>query len=498
MPSITPHLMRAVVAAFAVSGAAVTPVAAAGNAPAPRPPADAADRWLGDWNGALDAGGRRLHLTFHLNRDAQGRLGGTLDSPDQGASGIPLDSVSSAGDTLRVTLLHGGARFTGAFAAEGIRGTWYQSGFGFPLDLGRGAATVRVRPQDPVPPFPYAARDTTVANAAAGVSLACTVTLPPGKGPFPAVLLITGSGAQDRDEALLGHRPFLVLADHLTRHGFAVMRCDDRGTARSTGVFAAATTRDFVGDARAEFEALRRWPGVDPRRVGLVGHSEGGVIAPWLAASDPRVAFVVLLAGPGIPGDSLLVLQTEAIERASGAGDSSVAATGALEHRLLADIIAGADSAALARGLATRIADRLRGQGRSGADADAVAAMQTRMLLSPWFRAFIAHDPRPDLRRTRCPVLAMNGSLDAQVPAAENLPAVAAALREGGNRDVRIVELPGLNHLFQTATTGLPAEYGAIDETFAPAALDTLTDWLVAHARGRTDERRETRHRPGT
>ncbi len=468
----------------ALSLSLVPGVARAADAPAPS--AAAHDRWLGDWNGALDVGGRRLRLTFHVSRRADGALTATLDSPDQGASGIPFDSLRASGDTLRATLLHGAATYLGVLdpASGWIRGTWTQSGLGLPLDLGRGAPPVRTRPQDPVPPFPYAAEDATVVNAAAHVSLACTVTTPPGNGPFPAVLLITGSGPQDRDETLLGHHPFLVLADHLTRHGFVVLRCDDRGTAHSTGSFEGATTADFVSDARAELDYLRSRPDVDRRRVGLVGHSEGGLIAPWIAASDPAVAFVVLLAGPGLPGDSILVLQVEALARASGASDSAVAAEGAFERELLARVRAGGDSAALARDLRERIAARLRIEPQyARANADTLAARQVALVLSPWFRLFLAHDPRPDLRRTRCPALALSGSRDLQVPPAENLPAIAAALRAGGNRDWRTVEMPGLNHLFQTATTGLPAEYGALDETFAPAALDTLTHWLVAHAR---------------
>lgn len=476
-------ILPVVVFLMVLTSPVAPPLARAAASPTPPP-----DAWLGEWKGVLDAGSQKLRLVIHVSRRADGSLAGTLDDPDQGSTGMPIDSLWASGDTLRAIILHGAARYMGTRPAGSnqIRGQWSQSGFDLPLDLGREAPSRRVRPQDPVPPLPYTAEDTIVTNLAANVRLACTVTTPPGRGPFPAVLLVTGSGPQDRDESMVGHRPFLVLADHLTRHGFVVMRCDDRGTGGSTGVFEAATTADFVADARAELAALRGRIDVDPRRVGLIGHSEGALIAPWIAASDPGVAFVVMLAGPGVPGDSLIVMQVEALLRAAEASDSTIAAQSAFQRRLLRRVMAGGDSVATARDLGEAIVTHLRAQpGVDSAAVPGLAAAGIQQVLSPWYRAFIAHDPRPDLRRTRCPVLAMNGSLDVQVPPAQNLRAVAQALRDGGNRDARTLEMPGLNHLFQTAKTGLMAEYGTIDETFAPAALDTLTAWLVAHTRAR-------------
>jgi len=419
----------------------VTPLAVPLARGAAAPPASSgADRVLGEWNGALDVASRKIRLVFHISKRADGGLAGTMDSPDQGANGIALDTVSVSGDTLRLDLLLGKASYRGVLAADSptLRGTWAQSGYSFPLDLGREAAPVRRRPQDPVKPYPYSENEVVVENASANLRLACTFTKPQGPGPFPAVLLITGSGPQNRNEEIMGHRPFLVLADHLTRHGLAVLRCDDRGTAQSTGDFATATTADFATDARAGLEYLLARQDVDRARVGLIGHSEGAIIAPMLAARDPRVAFIVMLAGPGVPGDSLIQLQRAALARSAGKTDSAIART---------------------------------------------ARMQAARATSPWSRWFATYDPRPALQKTACPVLALFGGRDVQVPPRENLPAVSRALHAGGNRDVSTLELPGLNHLFQTSSTGMPAEYGALEETFAPAALDTITAWIEARVK---------------
>jgi hypothetical protein len=324
-----------------------------------------------------------------------------------------------------------------------------------------------------------------VVNDTAGVRLAGTLTKPRGRGPFPAVLLATGSGPQDRDEALLGHRPFLVLADRLTRAGLAVLRCDDRGVGGSTGSFAGATTLDFAADARAGLAYLRSRRDVDRTRIGLIGHSEGGIVAP-LVAADGGVAFVVLLAAPGVPGDSLLALQGAAVLRAMGESDSVVAWNGRLQRRLFAVLKAPGESSGLRQRLLEvidRAVDELPADQRGVVNRSNMTA-QAEMMSSPWFRWFVAYDPAPALARLACPVLALNGALDMQVPAKENLAAITRALAAAGNRDARTLELPGLNHLLQTSPTGSPAEYGTIEETIAPAALDTIATWIEARVRG--------------
>jgi pimeloyl-ACP methyl ester carboxylesterase len=335
----------------------------------------------------------------------------------------------------------------------------------------RGAEPVA---QEPVKPYPYLDASVKVASVP-GVRLACTLTTPRGKGPFPGAVLITGSGAQDRNEAFQNHRPFLILADDLTRRGVAVLRCDDRGFAKSTGDFPSATSLDFADDTEAEAAFLRAQRGIDPNRVGLIGHSEGGMIAPMVAARDPKIAFIVLMAGPGAPIRELMTAQREAVGRASGVDPAKIAKDDAALAKV-DQAIADAPSS----GAAEAAVNRIMPADMPGMPAGAVG-LQAKFLSSPWYRFFIAYDPRIALSRVRVPILAINGSKDTQVVASLNLPAIAEATKANG--DVTIVELPGLNHLFQTAGTGAPSEYGQIPETLAPAALSTIGDWVVTHTR---------------
>jgi hypothetical protein len=465
-------------------------LAASPGAPAPAAGSSdaSAGRVLGDWHGSLLVGGTPLRLAVHFVRRADGILMGTLDNPDQGAMGLAMDSVAVAGDTLRFTMstIHGS--YVGALAADTlVSGTWTQGSAALPLDWIRGALPVRSRAQDPTKPYPYDEGEVVVENRAAGARLAGTLTRPRGTGPFPAALLITGSGPQNRDEELLGHRPFLVLADHLTRHGVAVLRLDDRGVGKSTGNFGTATTPDFASDARAAVDYLAARPDVDRTRIGLIGHSEGAVVAPMVAAGAKDIAFVVLLAGPGVPGDSLLYLQGAAVMRAMGEREDMILWNRRLQELMFAEVKTAPDSAALRQRLIKVIvaATQQLDPSRRGQVNDQVLGGQVAMMTSPWFRFFVGYDPGPALRRLTCPVLAITGSLDLQVTPKENLSAITDALTAGGNRDHDVRELPLLNHLFQTSTTGSPAEYGTIEETFAPAALDTISTWIGTRVAGK-------------
>ncbi len=463
------------------SALAATILSALALAGAARPGA-AADL-AGDWSGALSFNGLQLHLVFHVAARAEGGWSATMDSPDQGARGVPVDEVAASGDSVRLGLRRLRAGFRGLAAGDTLRGVWEQGGLSFPLVLARGVPAPPPRPQTPVGPFPYDTLDVSVRNAAAGITLAGTLTEPRGGGPFPALLLITGSGPQNRDEELFGHRPFRLVADRLTRRGFAVLRLDDRGVGRSTGSFATATVEDFVADARAALAFLAARGEVDRARLGVLGHSEGGLVAASVAVparGAPPVAFVVLLAGPGLPGDSILVLQGAALMRAMGQEPSLIEWNGRFQRALFRVVRAGGDTATVRRGLERAIDESLPGLPAAYREAITRESLesQVRSMVSPWFRSFVTSDPRPALRSLRCPVLAMNGSKDLQVPAGPDLAAIAAALKAGGNPASRTIEMPGLNHLFQTAGTGLLAEYAAIEETMAPAALDTLTTWL--------------------
>jgi pimeloyl-ACP methyl ester carboxylesterase len=372
-----------------------------------------------------------------------------------------------------------GAEFEGSIYKNpaGIVGTWKQHGSSLPLMLNPvtdASQLVRRRPQNPVKPYPYRDEEVSYDNQAAGISLGATLTIPPGKGPFPAVVLITGSGQQDRDESLMGHKPFLVLADRLTRKGIAVLRSDDRGMGKSGGDFAKSTTADFAGDAEAAFAYLRTRPEIDPKKIGFIGHSEGGMIAPMIAARNPNVAFVVLMAGPGVRADELLPVQVMRMTEAAGASHEGAERAAAEERDFLALVTSGKDDAAIEKRMRESMAGKIPAD-----QIDAQIKTQLTHLESPWFRYLLALDPAVALRQVKCPVLAMDGEKDTQVDAAQNLTAIQRALEAGGNKNFEIVKFPWLNHLFQTAKTGAPSEYGDIEETIAPVALEKMTSWIL-------------------
>ncbi len=433
-------------------------------------------RWQGSIMGAI-----RLGLA--IERTAEGSLRATMDSPDQGAMGMKLDSLVFSGDSLRFRLLISQGEYAGRLSAGGdsLVGVWKQGGMTVPLAFKRGEPPAPSRPQEPRAPYPYDTLAVAYDNPrAAGVRLTGTLTLPRGKGPFPAVLLLTGSGQQDRDETVAGHKPFMVLADHLTRQGIAVLRVDDRGMGGSTGPVEFATSEDFAGDALAGVEFLSKRRDI-ARRIGLVGHSEGGVIAPLVATRSKDVAFLVLLAAPGLPGDSLLLLQTVETRRSLGVTPAHVERELQAARRVWAAVRAGDSlaSAGALRGLIeAQLAPLPESQREAGGSLDELWTAGMRQIWSPWMRYFATHDPAPVLHRVRVPVLALNGGLDTQVTPTENLGGIEAALRAGGNRDVTVRELPGLNHLFQTCRTGALSEYATLEETFAPAALELVSDWI--------------------
>jgi pimeloyl-ACP methyl ester carboxylesterase len=325
------------------------------------------------------------------------------------------------------------------------------------------------RPQVPVRPYPYREEDVVYENPAAAIKLAATLTIPSGQGPFSAVILITGSGPQDRDESMAGHRPFLILSDYLTRRGIAVLRADDRGIGKSTGNFQTATTADFAADAEAGVAYLKTRSEVDPRRIGLIGHSEGGIIAPMLAARNPDVAFIVMMAAPGVPGDEIVELQPLSMEEANGVRFKAAEKEAAQQREVDAIIKTGHDEAAIERKLRQRAAE---------GDLYPLIEGRISVMNSTWFRYSLNYDPAVVLRKVTRPVLAINGEKDIQVSPKQNLPVIRRALEESGNKDFEVDELPGLNHLFQTAATGAPREYAEIEETMSPLALEKIANWI--------------------
>jgi fermentation-respiration switch protein FrsA (DUF1100 family) len=430
----------------------------------------------GTWIGTLDAAGQELTLVFHILRGVDGELSGTMDSPDQGAYGLALSAVEEGNDgSVRFEFSMAGGEYTGRLSVEGdaIEGSWSQGGASFPLLLERGDADALApkRPQEPQPPFPYEALEVEFDNPEAGIRLAGSLTIPAGDGPHPAVALLSGSGPQDRNGTVFGHRLFLVLADYLTRRGIVVLRFDDRGIGQSTGNLAVATTKDFASDALAAVAFLRTRPEVDAQRIGLVGHSEGAVVAPMAANQGAAIAFAVLLASTGVDGRQLLVMQAKAINRASGLPEALIEERAQVQGALL-DVAVAAENDSVAMDQARAI---LADAGLTGDAAEG----QVRSLLSPWMKYFLVYDPLPELRKLSIPVLVLNGEKDTQVPPNENLLPVEHALRDGGNPDVTAEILPGLNHLFQTAETGAPAEYVGIEETMSPVALARIADWIA-------------------
>jgi uncharacterized protein len=435
----------------------------------------------GLWEGLYKPGPLELRLAFTIGKE-NGKLTGTVDRPDVGETGIPVDALSFVDGKLTLDVKKAKAIFTGTLSADGstLKGEW-KGALPYPAELKRvEKLTVLRRPQNPNRPFPYDEEEAAIDNAKAGVRLGGTLTKPKGAGPFPAALLLTGSGQQDRDETIFGHKPFLVIADHLTRKGIAVLRCDDRGIGKSTGNFAKSTTADFATDAAACVAYLKGRGDIDAKHIGLIGHSEGAMIGQMLAAESDDIALLVMLAGPGMSGEEVSFAQAEAIAKAAGEDAEVIAWHRETQRELFKLAKAGADEDRLAAAFRERVT-KLPEEKRQKHKAmlTLLERMAKQQLSHPWIQFFLSYDPKLVLRKVRCPVLALNGSKDLQVAPKENLAAIEKALKDGGNRDVTIKEFPGLNHLFQTATTGAPSEYGKIEETFNPAPLDFLTDWIV-------------------
>lgn len=440
----------------------------------------------GHWFGTLKPPGGELRLIAHIVKKKDGTYAGTIDSPDQGVKGILIDSVNLQDAAVRFELKSIKGKFEGKLTADAAElvGKWSQNGKSLPLTFKRVAKAPDLsRPQDPKKPYPYIAEDVVYENKKAGVKFAGTLTRPKGKGPFPAVLLISGSGAQDRDETILGHKPFLVLADHLTRHGIAVLRVDDRGVGGSTGNVAQATTADFADDAWAGISYLKNRKEISSRQIGLIGHSEGGIVAPLVASRSRDIAFIVLLAGTGLTGEEILYLQAAAILKANGGTAKQIAGQRKLQTLMFTAVKEEKDNSAAEkrfRQLWSELEPKLSDDEKKAfGDVEMLVNTQLKTLLTAWFRYFLTHDPRPALRNVSCPVLALNGEKDLQVPAKENLAEIAKALQEGGNKHVTVKALPKLNHLFQTSKTGSPTEYGTIQETFAPSAMEMISDWIL-------------------
>ena len=446
----------------------------------------------GIWEGKLKVPGTELRIVFKISKNSDRTLTATLDSPDQGVTDIPVEEVIFKDNTLHLEVKSAGSVFEGNVSEDFlvIEGEWKQSGGTFPLTVNRVDKAVEIlRPQEPKKPYPYIEEEVVYENKEAEITLAGTLTLPPGKSSFPAVLLITGSGPQDRDETIYGHHPFLVLADYLTRQGVAVLRVDDRGVGESTGDFSQVTSEDFASDVLAGVGYLKTREEINPEQIGLIGHSEGGLIAPMVAIKSSDVAFIVLMAGTGLPGEEILYLQGAFISRAMGISEEDITKNRQFNEKIFSVLKEEDDSENAEEKLRQMLMEdweKMSDEKKEQiGDPEVFLEAQLQSLLSPWYRFFLTYDPKPTLTKVKCPVLAINGEKDLQVPPKENLSAIEEALVAGGNKHFIVKELPGLNHLFQTAQTGVPSEYAKIEETISPIALKIIGDWISEQAKNK-------------
>lgn len=429
---------------------------------------------IGTWQGTITTAAGDLGLAFKI-KSSGNALSTKMDVPAQMAKDIPASATKSRNDSLLIEFGMLRAKFRGRKTGDTnvISGNWEQNGAVYTLTLKRSdqVPVIVKRSQEPTKPYAYNEEEISFPNENAKIKLAGTFTYPKNKINCPAVILITGSGPQNRNEEILGHQSFMVLADYLSNRGIAVLRFDDRGVGESSGNFADATSADFASDVEAAMRYLKTRKEINTKSIGLLGHSEGGLIAPMVAARSKETAFIILLAGPGLRGSDLLALQSEALSRASGMDETQIKSNKELNLKLYAMALSKSSDAS------DSIAKYLINAGLS----EQVAQTQASQLMAPWLQYFLAFDPATSLSKTHCPVLAINGKKDLQVPYQENLEAIALNLKKAGNKKVTVKAYDDLNHLFQHCKTGLPKEYGEIDETISPEVLADVSAWILAN-----------------
>lgn len=389
-----------------------------------------------------------------------------MDSPKQGALGIKVDQTQYDNAHLEMNISKLGVTYGGIYDKneEKINGTFKQGAMSLSLNLTREKKIKKInRPQEPKEPYPYSLENITFYNKKENIKLAGILTLPENKEDFPTVILISGSGPQDRNEELLNHKPFLVLSDYLTRQGIAVLRYDDRGVAESEGDFSTATSKDFSSDVEAALNYLRSRKEINKNKIGLIGHSEGGIIAPMAAKNSKDVNFIVLLAGVGMRGDKLMLLQKKLIEEKSGIDQITINQS--------QEVFKGAyDLIILSKEKDEELTNTL--------SEDQLNSL-VKTLTSNWMKYFLKYDPAKTLEKTEIPVLALFGKNDLQVPSQKNSQIIRESLAKAENNNVKVIELDKLNHLFQESTTGLPNEYSEIEQTISPKVLEIISNWII-------------------
>jgi hypothetical protein len=453
--------------------------------PQSREEAPAAFRPLLDkWNGDISIMGQVLAIIVEF-RSVSNALTGTIDIPAQSAKGLPLKNIICDSSRAHFELPAGPglAIFDGVLKKDTLKGSFQQSGIHGTFWLARGErATKEVVAEEP-PPY----KQEEVGFRDDSIKFSGTLTIPHKSGRHPAVVMITGSGPQNRDEELFGFKPFKMIADHFTRNGIAVLRYDDRGVGGSTGNTSTSTTSDFANDVVAAVKYLQTRSDINPAQIGLCGHSEGGIVGPLAATRDQSIAFVILMSGTGLNGAEIVSAQAALIAKADGTPDADIRKNEDMNRRLFTALREGQDLEQFRKeltDLGRRQLDKMKPEERKtilnpDEYLESQINGQLARLKDPWFRYFLSYEPAPTLALVRCPVLALFGELDLQVPAEINKEAIEKALRKGNNKDFLTKVFPKANHLFLTAKTGSPSEYGTLKKEFVPGFLETMTEWIL-------------------
>ncbi|TAH60222.1 MAG: alpha/beta fold hydrolase [Fermentimonas caenicola] len=438
---------------------------------------------IGSWTGSLKIQETSLRLVFNVSmKDSV--LISTFDSPDQGAFGLPTTRTTYSESDKKLEIIASGLGifYRGILENDSIVGTFNQGGIPFPLTLRKTIKEVVHKPQTPIEPLPYISEEVTIPDKSQNkVSLSGTLTLPDSTGIFPAIILIAGSGPNDRDETIFGHKPFYVISDYLTRNGFAVLRYDKRGVGKSTGDYSKATISDFVTDASNALEYLKSRKGIDSSKIGMLGHSEGGIIAPMVASKSSDVKFLVLLAAPGTKGIEIVLDQNENSLKHQGIEPETINRLQLTNREIFESLLVWTGSENDRTALRDRLSylwEQLPILIKLKLEKEPYLRAQFNAMITPGYRSFLATDPKDYLSLVSCPVLAINGENDVQVPALKNLEAIKHHIQKGGNYKVETKSYPMLNHLFQESITGQPDEYAKIDQTISPQVLSDITNWI--------------------
>lgn len=438
----------------------------------------------GSWQGILEIQGTNLEIVFHIEKQANNFVS-TMDSPTQGAFGIATTKTSFDNDKLQIIVSNLGIFYQATLKSDSLFGTFNQNGMPFPLTLVRTEKKTQLRPQEPKEPYPYKVEEVAFTNLKEKIDLSATLTLPKEKEKSPAVVLIAGSGPNDRDETVFGHKPFWVLADYLTRNGIAVLRFDKRGTGESGGEYFTATTQDFADDAEAALNYLKKRREIDTSNLGLIGHSEGGIIAPIIAARNNDVKFIVLMAGLGVSGAELSLAQNQFAFNKTSISEREKEDLDKILRSIYESVTnwseyvgSNEERDTLKKELGV-LWENLPQEIQPQVKKDVFVEKTTSNIASPWFRSFLKTDPLVYLEKVSIPVLAINGENDTQVEYQTNLNKIEAALKKANNKHYTVKSYPQLNHLFQESTTGELDEYGKIEQTISPEVLSDITNWIL-------------------